>query len=210
MFPSTRLILLHAEAGQVIYSFGHFVVGGNPVVGFIIFIILIVIQFIVHYQRGGAGIGSRCSFTLDAMPGKQMAIDADFKTLVLSMKMTASASVGPKIQEEADFYGAMDGASKFVKGDAIASIIITIINIIGRFKLLGWLSTEMTMGQACPDWINYFDSGRWTGNSYSSPAYFYGYPVLWLPAAQHKWVWEQNYFSSCSVIPAPLPLRRGY
>ena len=142
---STRLILLHAEAGQVIYSFGHFVVGGNPVVGFIIFIILIVIQFIVITKGAErvSEVGAR--FTLDAMPGKQMAIDADLNAGLIDENTARQRRA--KIQEEADFYGAMDGASKFVKGDAIASIIITIINIIGGL-IIGVAQHEMTMGQA--------------------------------------------------------------
>lgn len=142
---STRLILLHAEAGQVIYSFGHFVVGGNPVVGFIIYIILIVIQFIVITKGAErvSEVGAR--FTLDAMPGKQMAIDADLNAGLIDENTARQRRA--KIQEEADFYGAMDGASKFVKGDAIASIIITIINIIGGL-IIGVAQHEMTMGQA--------------------------------------------------------------
>ena len=114
-------------------------------VGFIIFIILIVIQFIVITKGAErvSEVGAR--FTLDAMPGKQMAIDADLNAGLIDENTARQRRA--KIQEEADFYGAMDGASKFVKGDAIASIIITIINIIGGL-IIGVAQHEMTMGQA--------------------------------------------------------------
>lgn len=126
---STRLILLQGYAGEVIEQFGNFVVGGNPVVGLIIFLILVTIQFIVITKGAERVAEVAARFTLDAMPGKQMAIDADLSAGLISD--TEARQRRLKIQHEADFYGAMDGASKFVKGDAIASIIITIINIIG-------------------------------------------------------------------------------
>jgi len=126
---STRLILRDAYAGKVIQTFGNFVVGGNPVIGFIIFIIIAIIQFIV-ITRGAERVAEVAArFTLDAMPGKQMAVDADLNAGLIND--TEAKERRKKIQREADFYGAMDGASKFVKGDAIVGIIIIIVNIIG-------------------------------------------------------------------------------
>ncbi len=126
---STRLILGHGgEAGHVIKTFGEFVIQGNPVVGIIIFVILVVVQFIVITKGAERVAEVAARFTLDAMPGKQMAIDADLNSgLITEQEARIRRS---KIQREADFYGAMDGASKFVKGDAIVSIIIVLINII--------------------------------------------------------------------------------
>jgi flagellar biosynthesis protein FlhA len=125
---STRLILLHAQAGEVIHTFGSFVVGGNMVVGFIIFLILVVIQFIVITKGAERVAEVAARFTLDAMPGKQMAIDADLNAGLINEDEARDRR--KTIQREADFYGAMDGASKFVKGDAIAGIITVIINIV--------------------------------------------------------------------------------
>ena len=126
---TTRLILRDADAGQVIRAFGDFVVGGNAVVGFIIFLIIVIIQFIV-ITKGAERIAEVAArFTLDAMPGKQMAIDADLNAGLIS-EMEAKQR-RKDIERAADFYGAMDGASKFVKGDAIAGIIITLVNICG-------------------------------------------------------------------------------
>ncbi len=126
---STRLILLNAEAGEVIASFGQFVVGGNTVVGLVMFLILVVIQFIVITKGAERVSEVAARFTLDAMPGKQMAIDADLNAGLINEE--AARQRRQKIQDESSFYGAMDGASKFVKGDAIAGIIIVIINITG-------------------------------------------------------------------------------
>jgi flagellar biosynthesis protein FlhA len=125
----TRLILTTGDAGSVVKSFGEFVVSGNVVVGLVIFLILVVIQFIVVTAGAGrvAEVGAR--FTLDAMPGKQMAIDADLNAgLITDDQARARRS---EIAHEADFYGAMDGASKFVKGDAVAALVITGINLLG-------------------------------------------------------------------------------
>ena len=142
---STRLILLEGYAGEVITSFGNFVVGGNAVVGFIIFVILIIIQFMVITKGAERVAEVSARFTLDAMPGKQMAIDADLNQGAIT---DAEASVRrTKIQREADFYGAMDGASKFVKGDAIAAIIIIVINITGGF-IIGMVQRNMSVTQA--------------------------------------------------------------
>ena len=127
---STRLILSNnGNAGNVIKAFGNFVVGSNLVVGFVVFLIIIVVQFIVITKGSErvAEVGAR--FTLDAMPGKQMAIDADLSSGIISENEARERR--QEIQREADFYGAMDGASKFVKGDAIVGIVITVINIVG-------------------------------------------------------------------------------
>ena len=125
----TRLILTKGDAGNVVAAFGHFVVGGNVVVGLVIFLILIVIQFVVVTNGAGrvAEVGAR--FTLDAMPGKQMAIDADLNAGLITDEEARNRRA--EIAREADFYGAMDGASKFVKGDAMAAVLITLINLIG-------------------------------------------------------------------------------
>jgi len=125
----TRLILLHGDAGNVVSAFGSFVIGGNVVVGLVIFLILVVIQFVVVTAGAGrvAEVGAR--FTLDAMPGKQMAIDADLNAGQITEDEARRRR--EDIAREADFYGAMDGASKFVKGDAMAAVLITAINLIG-------------------------------------------------------------------------------
>jgi len=128
---STKLVLLHAYAGDVIQQFGNFIVGGNTVVGLVVFLILVVIQFIVITKGAERVSEVAARFTLDAMPGKQMAIDADLNTGMINEQQARERR--HNIQREADFYGAMDGASKFVKGDAIAGIIIIIINIVGGF-----------------------------------------------------------------------------
>jgi len=131
---STRLILANGNeglsaAGAVIQAFGGFVVGGNYVVGIIIFLILVVINFVVITKGAGRIAEVAARFTLDAMPGKQMAIDADLNAGIIDDREAKSRR--GKIQQEADFYGAMDGASKFVRGDAIAGLIITGVNIVG-------------------------------------------------------------------------------
>lgn len=130
---STRLILGQGYAGEVINSFGNFVVQGNYVVGFIVFMILVIIQFVVITKGAGRISEVAARFTLDAMPGKQMAIDADLNAGLIDEAEAKSRR--ESISQEADFYGAMDGASKFVRGDAIAGILITLINIIGGFVI---------------------------------------------------------------------------
>ncbi|RLB87183.1 MAG: flagellar biosynthesis protein FlhA [Deltaproteobacteria bacterium] len=147
---STRLILLHGSegpsaAGKVIMSFGSFVVGGNYVVGLVIFIILVLINFMVITKGAGRIAEVAARFTLDAMPGKQMAIDAD-----LNAGMIDEVEAGDRrkaIARESEFHGAMDGASKFVRGDAVAGIVITMINIVGGF-VIGVLQQGMEMGDA--------------------------------------------------------------
>ena len=130
---STRLILINGYAGEVITAFGNFVVGGNPVVGFIMFIILVIINFIVITKGSERVAEVSARFTLDAMPGKQMSIDADLNQGAITDEEAKVRR--EKIQREADFFGAMDGATKFVKGDAIAAIIIMLINIGGGFVI---------------------------------------------------------------------------
>jgi flagellar biosynthesis protein FlhA len=128
---TTRLILGQGYAGRVVEVFGTFVTGGNPLVGFIIFVIIVLIQFIVITKGSGRIAEVAARFTLDAMPGKQMAIDADLNSGLINEEQAKTRRA--KISQEADFYGAMDGASKFVRGDAVAGIIIVLINIIGGF-----------------------------------------------------------------------------
>lgn len=130
---STKLILSEGEAGDVIRVFGEFVAGGNFVVGIIVFIVLIIVQFMVITKGAERVAEVTARFTLDAMPGKQMAIDADLNAGLIDEQEAKFRR--QKIQEESSFYGAMDGASKFVKGDAIAGILITFINIIGGIVL---------------------------------------------------------------------------
>ncbi|MEG2337638.1 MAG: flagellar biosynthesis protein FlhA [Clostridium sp.] len=142
---STRLILGEGEAGEVIHAFGNFVVGGNYVVGFILFVIIVVIQFVVITNGAGRVSEVSARFTLDAMPGKQMSIDADLSAGIITELEAKERR--KKMQLEADFYGSMDGASKFVKGDAIAGIVIVIINLIGGV-IIGMLFMEMDAMQA--------------------------------------------------------------
>ncbi|PRR83966.1 flagellar biosynthesis protein FlhA [Clostridium vincentii] len=147
---STRLILTEADAGKIIEAFGEFVVRGNYVVGIIIFLIIIIIQFIVITNGAGRVAEVSARFTLDALPGKQMSIDADLNSGIVDE--TTAKQRRQDLQSEADFYGAMDGASKFVKGDAIAGIIITMINIIGGI-IIGVLMKEMTAADAAQTYI---------------------------------------------------------
>ncbi|THF81250.1 flagellar biosynthesis protein FlhA [Cohnella fermenti] len=125
---TTRLILSEAEAGKVVHTFGEFVAGGELAIGFVVFLILVVVQFIVITKGAERVSEVAARFTLDAMPGKQMSIDADLNAGLINEQQAKDRR--EKIEKEADFYGAMDGASKFVKGDAIASIIIVAINLI--------------------------------------------------------------------------------
>jgi flagellar biosynthesis protein FlhA len=141
----TRLILTTGDAGNVVKAFGQFVVGGNVVVGLVIFLILIVIQFVVVTNGAGrvAEVGAR--FTLDAMPGKQMAIDADLNAGLITDEDARRRRA--EIAREADFYGAMDGASKFVKGDAMAAVLITVINLVGGI-VIGVMQHHMSFSDA--------------------------------------------------------------
>lgn len=140
---STRLILIDGYAGKVIETFGQFVVSGNYVVGFIVFIILLIVQFMVIVKGSGRISEVAARFTLDAMPGKQMAIDADLNTGLITEADARKRR--ENIAREAEFYGAMDGAGKFVKGDAIAGLIINVINIVGGFIIgIGQRGLELT------------------------------------------------------------------
>jgi len=142
---STRLVLGNGYAGEVIQAFGHVAVGGSIIIGAVIFLILVVIQFVVVTKGAErvAEVGAR--FTLDAMPGKQMAIDADLNAGLITDDQARTRRA--EVSAEADFYGAMDGASKFVKGDAIAGIIIIIINLIGGIAI-GMVQRGMEIGDA--------------------------------------------------------------
>ncbi|MBG0517697.1 flagellar biosynthesis protein FlhA [Enterobacter hormaechei] len=147
---STRVILMHGHngadaAGQVIEAFGHFLVGGNFAIGIVVFIILIIINFMVITKGAGriAEVGAR--FTLDGMPGKQMAIDADLNAGLIGEEEAKRRR--KEVTQEADFYGSMDGASKFVRGDAIAGLLIMAINIIGGL-IIGVMQHDMTLSAA--------------------------------------------------------------
>ncbi|MBV9132559.1 MAG: FHIPEP family type III secretion protein, partial [Chloroflexi bacterium] len=142
---ATRLILLQAHAGQVVTAFGNVVVGGNFVVGVVVFLILIVVNFVVITNGAGRVAEVAARFTLDAMPGKQMAIDAELNAGAINEETARTRRRA--IQQEADFYGAMDGASKFVKGDAMAAIIIMAINIVGGF-VIGVIQLKMQLADA--------------------------------------------------------------
>ena len=147
---STRIILLHGNegamaAGKVIQAFGNFVVGGNYLVGIIVFIILVVINFMVITKGAGRIAEVAARFTLDAMPGKQMSIDADLNAGLINEQQARERR--EEISREAEYYGAMDGANKFVRGDAIAGIIITLTNIIGGLAI-GVFQNKMSFANA--------------------------------------------------------------
>ena len=142
---STRLILLDGYAGHIIEAFGNFVVRGNYVVGLVIFLILVLINFVVITKGAGRIAEVAARFTLDAMPGKQMAIDAELSAGVINDEQARTRR--RKVEQEADFYGAMDGASKFVRGDAIAAVLITLINVLGGFAI-GIAQKGMTMTES--------------------------------------------------------------
>lgn len=148
---STRLVLLHgpeqgtAAAGSIIRAFGDFVVGGNYAVGLVVFIILVIINFVVITKGAGRVAEVAARFTLDAMPGKQMAIDADLNAGVINEAVARKRRAD--VAQEADFYGAMDGASKFVRGDAIAGIMIVLVNIVGGI-IIGTIQKGMPIAEA--------------------------------------------------------------
>ncbi|HSM27502.1 MAG TPA: FHIPEP family type III secretion protein, partial [Thioalkalivibrio sp.] len=152
---STRVILLNGHtgtdaAGNVIQAFGDFVVGGNYAVGLVVFLILVIINFVVVTKGAGRVSEVSARFTLDAMPGKQMAIDADLNAGLISQDDARRRR--EEIAQEADFYGSMDGASKFVRGDAIAGILILVINIIGGL-MIGTLQHSMAIGDAATNYV---------------------------------------------------------
>ncbi len=140
---STRMILRDGFAGDVIAAFGQLITSGNVVIGFIIFFIIVMVQFIVITKGAERVAEVAARFTLDAMPGKQMAIDADLNTGLIDEQQARIRR--EKIQREADFYGAMDGATKIVKGDAVMSLIITAVNLIGGV-IIGMVSRGMDIG----------------------------------------------------------------
>jgi flagellar biosynthesis protein FlhA len=147
---STRVVLLHGHtgshaAGQVVQSFGEFVIGGNYAVGVIVFAILTIINFIVVTKGAGRISEVTARFTLDAMPGKQMAIDADLNAGLITQEEARTRRA--EVRQEADFYGSMDGASKFVRGDATAGILILVINMLGGLGI-GMLAHDMAFGDA--------------------------------------------------------------
>ena len=142
---STRQILIHGYAGAIIQSFGHFVIQGNYIVGAVVFIILVIINFVVITKGAGRIAEVSARFTLDALPGKQMAIDAELNAGIIDEAAATARRL--KVQKEADFYGAMDGASKFVRGDAVACIIITLVNVVGGFAI-GVFQMDLSLGEA--------------------------------------------------------------
>ncbi len=141
---STRLILLQGDAGDIIHTFGNFVAGGNLVIGLVVFLILVIIQFVVITKGAERVSEVAARFNLDAMPGKQMAIDADLNAGLIGEEEARDRR--EKIVRESEFYGAMDGASKFIRGDAIAGLVITAINLVGGI-IMG-VTNGMTAGQA--------------------------------------------------------------
>lgn len=142
---TTRSILGKGEAGGVVETFGTFVIGGNPLVGFVVFLILVIIQFLVITKGSERVSEVAARFTLDAMPGKQMSIDADLNAGIINDVQAKARR--EKVENEADFYGAMDGSTKFVKGDAIAGIIIVIINVIVGM-IIGIMQMDLSMGES--------------------------------------------------------------
>jgi flagellar biosynthesis protein FlhA len=149
MLSSTKLILSTGEPGNVVTTFGKFVGGGNLVIGIIIFIVLILVQFMVINKGSERVAEVTARFTLDAMPGKQMAIDADLNTGAITDAEARARR--EKIQEESAFFGSMDGATKYVKGDAIAGLIITVINMVG-----GTVMGVMNMGMSAMEAFQHF------------------------------------------------------
>ncbi|NBT07015.1 MAG: flagellar biosynthesis protein FlhA, partial [Betaproteobacteria bacterium] len=151
---STRVVLIAGHtgadaAGKVIEAFGHFVVGGNYAVGIVVFIILVIINFVVITKGAGRIAEVSARFTLDAMPGKQMAIDADLNSGMIGE--TEARKRRQEIAQEADFFGSMDGASKFVRGDAVAGILIMVINIVGGL-FIGMLQHDLSFAQAAQNY----------------------------------------------------------
>src|SRR5918995_3850614 len=147
---STRVVLLNGHmgtdaAGRVIEAFGHFVIGGNYAVGVVVFVILVVINFMVVTKGAGRVSEVTARFTLDAMPGKQMAIDADLNAGLITQEEARTRR--GEVRAEADFYGSMDGASKFVRGDATAGILILVINMLGGL-CIGILAHDMSFSDA--------------------------------------------------------------
>ncbi|MEN6393554.1 MAG: FHIPEP family type III secretion protein, partial [Anaerolineaceae bacterium] len=147
---ASRLILTSGDAGKVISTFGSLVVGGNYVIGVVIFLMLTIIQFVVITNGAGRVAEVAARFTLDAMPGKQLSIDADLNAGIIDENQARVRR--REIETEADFYGAMDGASKFVRGDAIASVIVMLVNIIGGF-IIGMVNRNLPFMDALQEYV---------------------------------------------------------
>ncbi|SVC20967.1 uncharacterized protein METZ01_LOCUS273821, partial [marine metagenome] len=152
---STRVVLIKGHeggdsAGKVIEAFGQFVIGGNYVVGLIVFVILMIINFIVITKGAGRVSEVIARFTLDALPGKQMAIDADLNAGVIDQEAARVRRV--QVSQESDFFGSMDGASKFVRGDAVAGILILLINLVGGL-LIGTLQHDLSLQEASKAYV---------------------------------------------------------
>ena len=168
---STRVVLMHGHegshaAGKVIAAFGEFVIGGNYAVGVVVFIILTIINFVVVTKGAGRVSEVSARFALDAMPGKQMAIDADLNAGIITQDQARERRA--EVRAESDFYGSMDGASKFVRGDAIAGILILVINIVGGL-LIGTMMHDLPMGEASQD-VHAADHRRRPGGADPRPA----------------------------------------
>ena len=142
---TTRLILLQADAGQIVYTFGNFVVGGNLIVGLVIFLIITIVQFLVITKGSERVAEVSARFSLDAMPGKQMSIDGDMRAGVIDVNEARDRR--SVIEKESQMYGSMDGAMKFVKGDAIAGLVIIFVNIIGGVTTVSY--THLTLPTIC-------------------------------------------------------------
>ncbi len=147
---ASRLILLQGDAGKIVSTFGSLVVGGNYVVGVVVFLMLMIIQFVVITNGAGRVAEVAARFTLDAMPGKQLAIDADLNAGLIDE--TQARSRRREIATEADFYGAMDGSSKFVRGDAIAAVVVMVVNILGGF-VIGVLQRQLSLLDALQSYV---------------------------------------------------------
>ena len=161
---TTRAILAKGDAGSVVETFGDFVVGGNILVGLVVFLILVLIQFIVITKGAERVAEVAARFTLDAMPGKQMSIDADLNAGVISEREARERR--EKVSGEADFYGAMDGATKFVKGDAIASMVMVIINLLFGI-IIGVVQMEITF---CRSGDTFFEINSWRWHCITNPS----------------------------------------
>ena len=191
---STRLILLQGAAfdGKIIRAFGEFVVGGNYVVGFIIFIILVAVQFIVITKGATRTAEVAARFTLDAMPGKQMSIDSDLSNGLITEDEARKRR--EEIRKEADFYGAMDGASKFVQGDVKVAIVITFINIIGGF-IIGMVMRGESFDVAHQD-LHPADHRRGPGGADPVPAHHHGDRYHRDPGRLARTTWARTWRTS--------------
>ena len=197
---STRVVLLHGQdghgaAGKVIEAFGEFVVGGNFAVGLVVFAILTIINFVVITKGAGRISEVSARFILDAMPGKQMAIDADLNAGLLTREEAKARR--EEVREEADFYGAMDGASKFIRGDAIAGILILFINLVGGLAI-GVLQHGLPVGEAAKIYTLAVDRRhpRWRScRRCWCPRRW----RCWSPAPRARRTWATRWLARCSA-----------